>query len=130
MGLLGNTTAAEITAYKNASCGCCSQWVEHMRDAGFEVITHDVDDLQAIKQHYGVSPSIAACHTAIAESYVIEGHVPAADVVRLLEQAPAVNGIAVPGMPTGSPGMEGAYREPYQVITFTRQGGVSVFAQH
>lgn len=130
MGLLGSAAATEITMYKNASCGCCGKWVEHMRAAGFEVTTNDVDDLSVIKRRYGVSPSIASCHTAIAGRYVIEGHVPAADVERLLDKAPAVTGIAVPGMPIGSPGMEGTYSEPYQVITFTRQGGTSVFAQH
>ncbi len=128
--LFGTAKATGITVYKNASCGCCGKWVEHMREAGFEVTTHDVDDLPAIKQRYGVSPQLASCHTAVAGRYVIEGHVPAVDVVRLLEEAPAVTGIAVPGMPVGSPGMEGAYRERFQTVTFTRQGAVEVFAQH
>lgn len=119
-----------VTVYKSPTCGCCNAWVDHLRANGFRVTTVDTDDLTAIKQLHGVEPAHAACHTALIGGYVIEGHVPAADVRRLLAEQPAVTGLAVPGMPTGSPGMEGPRTERYNVLAFTRDKGATVFASH
>ena len=120
------------TVYKTPTCGCCRAWVEHLRANGFRVETVDQEDLTPIKAAHGVGEHLASCHTALIGGYVVEGHVPAADVVRLLKERPAVAGIAAPGMPTGSPGMEmpGAPAERYDVVSFDRAGQTKVFAQH
>lgn len=119
-----------VQVYKSASCGCCGAWVEHMRRAGFSVRATDVDDLDAVKARFGVPDELASCHTAIVAGYVVEGHVPAGDVRRLLAERPRATGLAVPGMPIGSPGMEqGNTREPYQTILFDRSTR-RVFARH
>jgi hypothetical protein len=120
----------EVTVYKTPTCGCCGKWVDHLRAAGFTVKTEDMPDLSLVKQMHGVPKPLAACHTAIVDGYVVEGHVPAADVKRLLAERPKVVGIAVPGMPIGSPGMEGGTPEAYEVLTFTRSGQTTVFARH
>jgi len=119
-----------ITVYKSATCGCCKKWVEHMRDAGFKVTTHNRQDMNQVKQTYGVEYKNRSCHTALVEDYVLEGHVPAQDVRRLLDQRPAIAGLAVPGMPMGSPGMEGKYNDPYDVIAFEKGGKNTVFQKH
>ncbi len=120
--------------YKSPTCGCCKSWVEMMQGAGFEVRVTDLDEaaLQGIKARHGVRESLQSCHTALVNGYVVEGHVPAADIHRLLREKPAVVGIAAPGMPRGSPGMEvpGGARDPYQVLTFTKAGATTVFARH
>jgi hypothetical protein len=121
-------TSPEITVYKSPTCGCCSKWIEHLEATGFAVTAVDVADLRPIKVQHGVTPDLASCHTAVVGQYVIEGHVPGDVIRRLLEEAPEVAGLAVPGMPMGSPGMEGAYAEPYNVLAFDRDGNVSVFA--
>lgn len=121
----------QIEVYKSPTCGCCVAWVEHMREAGFAVEVHDVKDLAPIKERHGITPDLASCHTAVLGDYVIEGHVPAEDVARLLEAAPQAQGLAVPGMPLGSPGMEqGDRSQPYDVIVFTEGGRQAVFARH
>lgn len=122
--------APEITVYKSATCGCCKKWVTHMRDAGFKVMTHNRQDMNQIKQTYGVEYKNRSCHTAVIEDYVLEGHVPAEDIQRLLDERPAVAGLAVPGMPMGSPGMEGKYSDPYDVIAFEKSGKNTVFSKH
>jgi hypothetical protein len=119
-----------VTVYKSPSCGCCKLWVEHMRGAGFEVQTHDMLDVTPQKQRLGVPAQLASCHTAEVGGYVIEGHVPADDVRRLLAARPDAVGLAVPGMPMGSPGMEFGAPEPYDVIVFRRDGTAGVFASH
>lgn len=120
-----------VTVYKSPTCGCCSAWVDHMRASGFQVVAIDTDDVDAIKRQHGVHADHASCHTALVGGYVLEGHVPAADVRRLLAERPAVTGLAVPGMPAGSPGMEvGGMKDPYDVVAFTRDGATSVFAKH
>ena len=96
-----------IKVYKTATCGCCKAWVQHLRDNGFRVETVDMPDLSLIKQKYGVKPALQACHTAVVDGYVVEGHVPADVILKLLKDHPAVAGVAVPGMPGGSPGMGG-----------------------
>lgn len=123
-------TAPRLTVYKTPTCGCCGKWVRHMRDAGFEVTTVDLNDLTAVKSKNGVPAEIAACHTAIVEGYVVEGHVPASDVLRLLAERPPVSGLVVPGMPVGSPGMEGPRPERYDVYAFDSSGRTTRFAVH
>jgi hypothetical protein len=118
-----------IKVYKTPSCGCCKAWVTHLSDNGFRVETMDMPDLSLIKQKYGVKPELQACHTAVVNGYVVEGHVPADVIMKLLRERPAVVGIAVPGMPAGSPGMEGASKRPYEVLTFDKAGRTRTFAR-
>ncbi|MEX2466817.1 MAG: DUF411 domain-containing protein [Gemmatimonadota bacterium] len=117
-----------ILVYKTATCGCCNGWVEHLREAGFTVDARDVRDLMTVKRDAGVPVAMSSCHTAIVDGYVVEGHVPAEHVAHMLEERPEIVGIAVPGMPIGSPGMEGGTPEPYQVLTIGRDGSSEVFA--
>ena len=123
---------AAITVYKDPACGCCTKWVEHLRASGLAPEVHDRDDMDALKDSLGVPSELRSCHTAVAGRYVIEGHVPAADVKKLLAAAPAnVIGLAVPGMPAGSPGMEmGARSDRYDVIAFGAKRTTRVFAHH
>lgn len=120
-----------IEVVKSPTCGCCNGWVAHLRRAGFQVRVTDVADVTPTARRLGVPDDLRSCHTASVGGYAIEGHVPAADIMRLLRQRPAAAGLAVPGMPMGSPGMEGGgRREPYRVILFTRAGRRTVFASH
>ena len=114
------TLAADMTIYKDPNCGCCSKWIKHMEAAGFTVITVNTKDMQNTKISLGVPDQLRSCHTAKVGGYVIEGHVPATDVERLLSERPDALGLAVPGMPTGSPGMEvrGVSPDSYEVILF------------
>lgn len=128
-------TRTPITVFKDPLCGCCQQWVAHMAAAGFRPAVQDVADLDAVKQRYGVPAALHACHTALVDGYLVEGHVPAADVRRLLRERPSVagrpvRGLAVPGMPAGSPGMEGDRTERYTVLAFDATGATSRFAAH
>lgn len=111
-----------VTVWKSPSCGCCADWVQHMRSAGFAVTAHDVDDLDRIKARNGIAPEVGSCHTAEVEGYVLEGHVPADSVKRLLAERPRAKGLAVPGMPQGSPGMETGIKENYEVLLLTDAG--------
>lgn len=129
-GLMLNTVeASEITVYKSPTCGCCNAWIKHLERHGFEVLAKNVE-VDPIKNQLKVPERLRACHTAIVEGYVIEGHVPAGDIKRLLQARPDVAGLAVPGMPMGSPGMEGPYKQPYKVMSFGDDGAVEFFAQH
>jgi hypothetical protein len=121
--------AVTIDVYKTPTCGCCSKWVDHLKAAGFTVKTTDLDNLDDIKAKYGVPTDLGSCHTAVADGYVIEGHVPAADVSRMLKERPQIAGIAVPAMPAGSPGMEvpSGRVQPYRVIAFEKNGKTSVY---
>ena len=120
-----------VEVYKSPSCGCCEQWVAHMRQNGFKVNIHNVRDVTPVRENAGVPEAMASCHTAVVGGYAIEGHVPAADVKRLLRDRPKAAGIAVPGMVQGSPGMEqGQGKDAYSVVLFNKGGGNSVFAQH
>ncbi|MDT8436333.1 MAG: DUF411 domain-containing protein [Gemmatimonadota bacterium] len=126
---------SKLVVYKTANCGCCGSWAEHMAEAGFDVMVHEVsqEQLTSVKQAKGVDPELASCHTAEIGGYVVEGHVPASDVKRLLDEQPeGVAGLAVPGMPIGSPGMEDPTRpnDAYDVVTFTADGKTEVFASH
>ncbi len=118
-----------VLVYKTPTCGCCNGWVEHLEEAGFTVDARNVRDLMTIKVDGGVPTSASSCHTAIVDGYIVEGHVPADQVKRLLAERPAVAGIAVPGMPIGSPGMEGRNAQPYQVLSFAHDGSMEVFAE-
>ena len=126
-------SATKVIVYKTPTCGCCSQWVTHLQANGFEVEANNVGDaqLRAIATSAGVTDDLASCHTAKIGNYAVEGHVPAADIQRMLKEKPAIAGIAAPGMPMGSPGMEqGGRKEPFDVIAFTKDGKRSVFAKH
>lgn len=119
-----------VTVYKSPSCGCCGKWVDHLRANGFRVTVHDVQNVEPFKERYGVPQRLGSCHTATVNGYVIEGHVPAADIRRLLAEKPKVKGLAVPGMPVGSPGMEqGNVKEPYDVVSFDETGRSAVYAR-
>ncbi len=119
-----------ITVYKDPSCGCCKNWIEHLVKHGYRVDAKDTPHVEEIKRTLGVPGAIRACHTAIVNGYLIEGHVPAQDIDRLLAQKPRIAGLAVPGMPMGSPGMEGAATQRYHVLTFDKSGKTTVFASH
>jgi hypothetical protein len=117
-----------MVVYKTPTCGCCRAWVENMQSAGFAVEVHDMPDVAPVKSEHGVPGHLASCHTAIVDGYVVEGHVPADVIRRMLAERPQVAGIAVPGMPAGSPGMEmGGRKDPYDIIAFSRDGKVSVY---
>ena len=124
--------ANEITVYKSPTCGCCTAWVDHLKAEGFEVTATNRDDMKSIKQQYGVSDKLASCHTAIIDGYVLEGHVPASDVKRLLKEKPTIIGLTAPGMPMKSPGMqaEGLPPKGYDVLAFDKQGKTSVFSHY
>ena len=120
-----------VLVYKDPSCGCCTGWVEHLKSAGFSVTVKDVVDTTPERKRLGMPEAFAGCHTASVAGYVLEGHVPAADVQRLLADRPAAIGLAVPGMPIGSPGMEvGSRFEPYDVLLVARNGQASLFAKY
>jgi len=121
--------ATEITVYKSPWCGCCEQWIGHMRSQGHAVTSRNLEDLDAIKKMARVPEDLQSCHTAFVAGYVLEGHVPAEDVARLLAERPKAQGLAVPGMPGGSPGMDGAAAEPFNVMLFQSDGGARVFSR-
>ena len=119
-----------ITVYKSPTCGCCTAWVKHLEESGFEVSVMETEALQLIKAEHGVGNHLASCHTALIDGYVVEGHVPADDIKSMLENRPDIVGLAVPGMIVGTPGMEvaGQPAQPYQVLAFDREGRTTVYA--
>lgn len=119
-----------VDVYKNPNCGCCGKWVEHMQKAGFNVRVHEVNDVAPMRAKFGMPEHYASCHTARVGGYVVEGHVPATDVKRLLKEKPKAIGLAVPGMPAGSPGMEGPPPTSYNTLLIQAGGGSKVFAKH
>ena len=119
-----------LLVYKSPTCGCCAKWVEHVNAAGFTSETTNLPDVSPIKTKHGVPAQLASCHTSLVDGYVIEGHVPAEDIRRLLRDRPAIVGLAAPGMPAGSPGMDVPNSPPYQVLSFDKQGRTAVFATH
>ncbi len=121
-----------VVVHKSASCGCCGLWVEHMRAAGFKVEERKTDDLNPIKESVGVPVGKGSCHTAQVGDYFVEGHVPASDIKRLLQERPDAKGLVLPGMPLGSPGMEtpDGRTQPYTVELVSRDGSLSAFAEH
>lgn len=118
-----------MTVYKDPNCGCCAKWVDHVKQAGFTVTVRETDDMDSVKASFGVPAALASCHTARVGAYAIEGHVPADLIVRLLKEQPAGRGLAVPGMPVGSPGMEmGSRKDAYDVLLFDKAGKSRVYA--
>lgn len=119
----------QMTVYKSPTCGCCVKWVEHLTSNGFDVKTMDVEDVDQVKRTYGVPASAGSCHTGLVNGYVVEGHVPADAISKMLREKPAIAGLAVPGMPAGSPGMEvpGGRKTPYDIIAFDKGGKTTVY---
>ena len=122
-------TLAAVTVYRTPTCGCCGKWVEHLKAAGFTIADHIVQSLERVPGRERVPDQLQSCHTAFVGRYVIEGHIPANVVKDLLRKRPDVDGIAVPGMPAGSPGMESPYPVAYDVIAFDKKGTTSTFAR-
>lgn len=125
--------ATKVSVVKSPTCGCCSAWVDHMRAAGFDVTVQDVDQdrLYQLKDQLGLAPEHWSCHTAFVGQYFVEGHVPAKDVKRLVADKPDMRGLAVPGMPVGSPGMEmGDRREPFDTLAIRADGLPEIFSRH
>jgi len=123
--------AADMTIYKSPYCGCCTAWAEQVEEAGFEVTIIEQDNNNEIRQAHGITPQLTSCHTAKIGDYVLEGHVPIADIKRMLKEKPAIAGLAVPGMPASSPGMDvPGNSDPYQVIAFRKNGQKAVYNQY
>src|SRR5215218_5013304 len=124
--------AQKITVYKTSSCGCCKLWVDHLKASGFDVHAMDVsaEQVRSVSKAAGLKDNDVSCHTAKVGNYIVEGHVPASDIQRMLKEKPAIAGIAAPGMPQGSPGMEQGSKEPYDVVAFTKDGKTTVYAKH
>ena len=124
-----SSTKPQMTVYKSSTCGCCSKWVEHMQANGFQVKAIDVDDIDKVKHERGVPDSAASCHTAVVNGYLVEGHVPADAVLKMLKDKPAIAGIAVPGMPMGAPGMEvpSGQKDAYSIVSFDKAGKTTVY---
>lgn len=120
----------EVEVWKSPSCGCCGGWVSHMRAAGFTVKVHEIEDVQPVKTASGVPDALGSCHTSKVGGYVVEGHVPARDIRRLLAEKPIAKGLAVPGMPSDAPGMDMRTGESYEVVLFGAPDGDKVFARH
>ncbi|MCG7200119.1 DUF411 domain-containing protein [Marinobacter pelagius] len=128
---LAGGAAQNIHVYKSPTCGCCTDWVDHLEENGFEVKVTETNDLNPIKIEAGLTPALASCHTAFIGDYVIEGHVPASDIRRLIAEAPKARGLSVPGMPLGSPGMDvGNRKDHYKVIMFNGAGQTRVFSEY
>jgi len=120
----------EMTAFKTKTCGCCGKWVEHVRASGIKVTIKEVASTAEYQKQYGVPDRLQSCHTGIVNGYTVEGHVPAADIQRLLREKPKAKGLAVPGMPMGSPGMEGPRNDAYSVVQFDSTGGTSIYQKY
>lgn len=119
-----------VTVFKNPTCSCCGKWVEHFKTNGFTVKVQEVNDTAAYERQYRVPRAMVSCHTAVVNGYTIEGHVPAAEIKRLLNERPKAVGLALSGMPAGSPGMEAAHNEAYSVMLFDESGRSSVYARN
>ena len=119
-----------VEVYKSPSCGCCGKWVDHLKANGFRVVTHNTDDVMKHKHRLGVPAGLGSCHTAEVGGYLVEGHVPAAEIKRLLKERPNVKGLTVPAMPMGSPGMEGDHKDSYDVLVINRDGSSETYAHY
>jgi hypothetical protein len=130
--LSGNDAAKKptITVYKDPNCGCCKNWIQYLVKHGYRVDAKDTPDMAGIKRTLGVPDALASCHTGVVNGYLIEGHVSAEDINRLLAQKPKIAGLAVPGMPVGSPGMDGPREQHYQVLAFDKDGKTKIFSTH
>ena len=126
-----NSSRAEMVVYRSPTCGCCAGWADHMEEAGFQTTHQVVDDMATIKEQHNIPQELLSCHTTLVDGYIVEGHVPTEAVQRLLSERPNIAGIAVPGMPLGTPGMEAnGIQEPYTVYAFDEQGQISTFAEY
>lgn len=130
LNVIAASALPTVDVYKSASCGCCGKWAEHLRQNGFDVKTHDVADVPAKRKSLGMPDRLGSCHTAKVGSYVIEGHVPAQDIRRLLKEKPKALGLAVPSMPPGAPGMESPHPVAYDALLVRTNDSTSVFARH
>jgi hypothetical protein len=119
--------ATDAMVYKSPTCGCCSAWADHLKKNGFSVSVQKVENMDQVKAMHGVTPELASCHTAVIDGYVFEGHVPADVIRQFLKEKPKARGLAVPGMPGGSPGMEMAPKESYDILIFDSKGNRKVF---
>ena len=119
--------AEEIVVYKSPTCGCCKNWVKHLEENGYSVKVHNRNDMNPIKAEMGVPRRLQSCHTAKVGGYVVEGHVPADVIDRLLKEKPDIKGLSVPGMVVGSPGMEGPRKDPYNIVTFGENGKITLY---
>jgi hypothetical protein len=129
--VVSHALAIEVQVYKSPYCGCCSNWSEHLEENSFTVITEEMSDMKAFKDKLGIPVHLRSCHTAVIEGYFIEGHVPASDIERLLKEHPVIKGLAVPGMPTGSPGMEqGNRRDRYNVLGINNDGSTFIYSSY
>jgi len=126
----GDDKLPEVKVYKSPTCSCCAKWATHLEEHGFSVATQNENDMNAVKKRLGIPASKSSCHTAVIGDYVIEGHVPAEDIIKLLDQKLPVEGLTVPGMPLGSPGMEAPQSQSYVVYTFDKDGNTEAFAEH
>ena len=122
--------ATPVTVFKSPTCGCCAKWVQYLHDNGFAVTVHDRHDMNPIKEQHGVHPRLRSCHTATVGGYTIEGHVPVADIRRLLTERPAIKGLTAPGMPMMSPGMHSIEPKGYDVLSFDGDGKVEVYSSY
>jgi hypothetical protein len=127
---LPSATAPVIQVYKTTSCGCCAKWVEHLRANGFDVKVTEVESTDPYRKKFGVPQPLASCHTALVNGYAIEGHVPAREIKRLIESKGSAKGLAVPGMPLGSPGMESTRTQAYSVMMFDAKGNSVVYQNY
>lgn len=123
-------TLPEVLVYKSPTCGCCGSWVDHMKASGFRVKVIEENDITAVKQRFGVPEHLGSCHTALVGGYVVEGHVPASAVKRLLKEKPTAVGVSVPGMPIGSPGMDGPNPEPFSTQLFDERGRARIYESY
>ena len=135
MVALGSTpalaqTMAPVDVYKSPSCGCCGKWIDHLRKSGFKVNIHEVSDVPGTRKKLGMPDRLGSCHTAKVGNYVVEGHTPASDIKRLLKEKPKALGLATPGMPLGSPGMDIPNSPPYETLLVQADGSTRVFAKH
>ena len=128
--IVASAATQTIEVYKTPACGCCVQWIKHLESNGFKVNAHNVPDTSVVRQKNGMPEQYGSCHTATVKGYVVEGHVPATEIKRLLTEKPKAKGLAVPGMPMGSPGMEGPHKDAYDVLLVKNDGSNKVYKQY
>ncbi|MES2188524.1 MAG: DUF411 domain-containing protein [Pseudomonadota bacterium] len=131
LSVLAASPKDQVTVWKTPNCGCCNEWVSHLRSNGFEVVTHDVKDTASVRQKLGLAEKFGSCHTGLLDNYVLEGHVPAKEMRRLLREKPNALGLAVPGMPAGSPGMEmGNIQDAFDVLLVLKDGNTRIYQSY
>ncbi len=128
--VLASSPLPVLTVYKSPTCGCCEKWVQHMRASGFSVVSHDTENVVVHKARLGVPVAMGSCHTAEVDGYLLEGHVPAADVKRLLTERPRARGLVSPAMPASAPGMDDPRKTPYAIFLVDSSGSTTIYARH